>query len=65
MDHRLIHHPMILKSSGSATHGSRSATVIAALVVGLLVLALLLPSVGRVGVDAQDQPLRPVPGLGL
>jgi hypothetical protein len=64
MDDRLIHHPMFPKSSRSA-HDSPAATVIAALVAALLVLALLLPSVGRVGVDAQDQPLRPLPGLGL
>jgi hypothetical protein len=43
MDHRLIHHPMFPKSSRSATHSSPSATVIAALVAALLVLALLLP----------------------
>jgi hypothetical protein len=64
MDDRLIHHPMFPKSR-TARHGGPSATVIAALVAALLVVALLFPSVGRVGVDSQDQPLRPVPGLGL
>ena len=65
MDDRHIHHPMFSNSSRSAHQGSPSATVIAALVVAFLMLALLFSSVGHVGVDSQDQPLRPLPGLGL
>ena len=67
MEHRLIHHPMFTKASHSTPHRSvtATATVIAAFLATLLVLVLLFPSIGRVGVDSQDQPLRPLPGLGL
>jgi hypothetical protein len=64
MQDRLIH-PMFRKSSQSARHSGPSAVAIAVLLGALLVLALLLPSVGRVGVDSPDQPLRPPAGLGL
>jgi hypothetical protein len=64
MNDRLIH-PTFSKSPRSAPHTSPSAAVITALLAALVVLALLFPSVGRVGVDSQDQPLRPLPGLGL
>jgi hypothetical protein len=56
---------MFPKSSQSAPHSGPSAAAIAVLLAALLVLALLLPSVGRVGVDSPDQPLRPPAGFGL
>ena len=56
---------MFRKSSRSAPHSGLSATAVAVLLVTLLILALLLPNVGRVGTDSQDQPLRPAAGLGL
>jgi hypothetical protein len=56
---------MFQKSSRSASHGGPSAAAIAVLLTTLLILALLLPNVGRVGYDTQDQPLRPAAGLGL
>ena len=64
MDARLIH-PVFPKSFRSAPHTGPSVTVIATLLAALIVLALLFPSVGRIGVESQDQPLRPLPGLGL
>lgn len=64
MDDRLIL-PSLPKSSRSAPHGGLSAATIAVMLAVVLVLALLLPSVGRVGVDSPDQPLRPPAGLGL
>ena len=64
MDDRLIH-PMFPKSSQSAPHSGPSAAAIALLLAAFLVLALLLPNVGRVGVDSPDQPLRPPAGFGL
>ena len=51
MDDRLIH-PMFPKSSRSAPHSGPSAAALAVLLAALLVLAVLLPSVGRVGVDS-------------
>jgi hypothetical protein len=64
MDDRLIH-PGFPKSSQSAPHSGLSAVAIAVLLAMLLALALLLPSVGRVGVDSPDQPPRPPAGFGL
>jgi hypothetical protein len=64
MEDRLIH-PMFPKSSHSAPHRSPSTAAIAVLLAALVGLALLLPSVGRVGVDSPDQPLRPPAGFGL
>ena len=64
MDDRLIH-PMFPKSSRLAPHSGPSATAIAVLLTALLGLALLLPSVGSVGIDSPDQPLRPPAGFGL
>jgi hypothetical protein len=64
MDDRLIH-PMFPKSSRAAPQSGPSAAALAVLLAALLVLALLLPSVGRVGVDSPDQPLRPPAGFGL
>jgi hypothetical protein len=64
MDDRLIQ-PMFPKSSRSAPHDGLSAAAIVVLLAMLLVLALLLPSVGHVGVDSPDQPLRPPAGFGL
>ncbi len=64
MDDRLIQ-PMFPKSSQSAPHRSPSTAAIAVLLAALVVLALLLPSVGRVGVDSPDQPLRPPARFGL
>jgi hypothetical protein len=63
-DDRLIH-PMYPKSSRSAPHSGLSTAAIVVLLATLLVLALLLPSVGQVGVDSPDQPLRPPAGFGL
>lgn len=64
MDDRLIH-PMFPKSSRSAPHSGPSAAALAVLLAALLVLAVLLPSVGRVGVDSPDQPICPPAGFGL
>jgi hypothetical protein len=64
MDDRLIHQ-MFPNSSQSAPHSGPSAAAIVVLLAAVLVLALLLPSAGRVGVDSPDQPLRPPAGLGL
>ena len=64
MDDRHIH-SMFPKSSRSALHSTPTAAVIAVLLAALLMLALLLPSVDRVGVDSTDQPLRPLAGFGL
>jgi hypothetical protein len=64
MDDRLIH-SMFPKSPRPAPHSGPSAAAIAILLTALMVLALLLPSVGRVGVDSPDQPLRPPAGFGL
>ena len=63
MDDRLIQ-PMVPKSSRPAPHSGPSAAGIIVLLAALLALALLLPSVGRVGVDSH-QPLRPAAGFGL
>ena len=52
MDDRLIQ-PMVPKSSRSAPHSGPSAAGIIVLLAALLALALLLPSVGRVGVDSR------------
>jgi hypothetical protein len=64
MDDRLIQ-PMSPKSSRSAPHSGLPSAAMAVLLATLLVLALLLPSVGHVGVDSPDQPLRPPAGFGL
>jgi hypothetical protein len=56
---------MFHKSSRSASHSGPSTTAVVVLLATLLILALMLPNVGRVGSDAQDQPLRPAAGLGL
>jgi hypothetical protein len=64
MEHRLIN-PMFPKSSRSATHSCPMAAAVALLLAALLMLALLLPSIGRVGVDSQDQPLQPQAGFAL
>ena len=56
---------MFQKSPHSAPHGGPTAAAIGVLLTTLLILALVLPHVGRVGTDTQDQPLRPAPGLGL
>lgn len=64
MDDQLIH-PMFPKSSRSTLVIGPMAAAIMVLLTAVLVLALLLPSVGRVGVDSADQPLRPPAGFGL
>ncbi len=64
MDDRLIH-SLFPKSSQPAHHGGPSAAAIAILLTALMVFALLIPSVGRVGVESPDQPLRPPAGFGL
>jgi hypothetical protein len=56
---------MLPKASGSPWNSSPSAAAITVLLAALLLLATLLPSVGGVGVDSADQPLRPSAGFGL
>jgi hypothetical protein len=64
MDDRPIH-PTFTKPPRSAPHPGPSGAAIAVLVAALLVLALLLPSVGSVGIGSPDQPIRPPAGFAL
>jgi hypothetical protein len=64
MDDRIIH-STFPKSSHSTPRSRSSAAALVILLSALMLLALLLPSFGRVGVDSPDQPLRPPAGFGL